>query len=155
MIFGVSMTVSNYPVLPYFQTFITGANVLYSLLWGVTVSPETLSFQGHLCNTLNSSLFYSGAGLGWTVNGDLFLFSGRNIFVYSIFAYLLGRFISYIDVCSFKSSFYLFVAGSLCFGIAMMPRGSLAALFAMIPYIYLFYYLVIFLGKVKGSKSIS
>lgn len=146
-IFGASMTIKDYPLLPYFQTFITGANFFYSKITGAVLKPEDISFQGHMCNTFDSDLFYSGAGLGWTVTGDLFLFSSGNILVYCILCFFIARFITYIDMSSFRSSFYRYMAASLSMGLFMMPRGSSAALFAMIPYIYIYFFLLKYLTR--------
>ncbi len=147
MVFGVSITVGNYPIYPYFQQFILGSNFIISHLTGVHLKPEEISFQGHLCNTLDSNLYYSGAGLGWSVNGDLYLFSGGNILIYCFLSYCLGFLISYIDASSRKSSFYLFMACAIGYFLFMVPRGSTSAIFVMFYYVYLYFYLTKYLTR--------
>jgi len=154
-IFAVSITIDNYPIYPYFQTLFVGSNFIFTHFFGVPLKPEQISFQGHLCNTLDSTAFYNGAGLGWTANGDLYLFSGGNIILYCILTYLVARLISYIDNSSYKASFYLFMAGALAFGLFMIPRGNFASLFAMIPYVYIYFFLIKYLTHFVGRTSIS
>lgn len=152
MVFGVSMTVTGYPTIQYFQTLIPGVNFLYSHISGIPLKPEQASFQGHLCNTLDSDLFYSGAGLGWTTNGDIYLFSSGFLVVYCILCFLLGRLISYIDICSYKSRFGLYLAGAIAFDTFAVSRGSLSNFFAMIPYIYAYYFLILYLTRIVKKK---
>lgn len=154
MVFALSTTVTGYPTLQFFQTFFPGVNFLYSHISGIPLKPEQASFQGHLCNTLDSDLFYSGAGLGWTMNGDLYLFSGGILIFYCLLAYLLGKFISYIDVCSNKSRFYLYMAGAVSFDTFALSRGSMSNLFAMIPYIYIYFLLVIYLTRFIPKREV-
>lgn len=147
MVFDVSTQINNYPLLPYFQTLFTGANFIYSFFSGIHLNAQDISFQGFLCYNLNPDLFNSGLGLGWTANSDVFLFSNGNIFGYCILSFILGSLIAYIDRASQYSQFYIYFAASLAPGLFLMPRGSLAAFFPMIPYIYLFYLLLVKLSN--------
>lgn len=151
-IFGASMTISDYPIVPYFQTLITGAGFIYGHLRGTPLKPEEATFQGHMCNTFDSELYYSGKGLGWTGNGDIYLFSGGNILIYCILCVLIARLLAYIDKSSFKSDFYKYMAGSLAFGLFMIPRGTFASLFAMIPYVYFYLIVIVLIANSMSRK---
>lgn len=152
-IFGASMTLNDYPVVPYFQTLITGAGFIYGHLRGTPLKPEEATFQGHMCNTFDSELYYSGKGLGWTGTGDIYLFSRGNILIYCILCVLIARLLAYIDKSSFKSDFYKYMAGSLAFGLFMIPRGTFASLFAMIPYVYFYLIVIVLIANSMRRKE--
>ena len=147
MVFDASTKVTGYPALPYFQTLIVGANFIYTLFTGVHLDAQDVTFQGYLCNELNSGLFNQGLGLGWTTNGDLYLFSGRIFVVYCILSMLLGCIFCIIDQWSRKSKFFLYFAASMAPALFLMARGSLSALFPQIFYSYLFFFLVKWLAR--------
>lgn len=156
MVHEVSTRVHDYPIIGYVQTFITGATTLYSKylsLFGENLPPESATFHGHLCYTLNPQLYYSGAGLGWTLLSDLHLFSFGNLPLFCIFSFFIGYIISDIDFFADKSKFYLFLAGAISPGIYMMSRGTSASLFAMIPYIYVAFFLVRKFSYLKKSQT--
>lgn len=142
MVFDASTKVYDYPLLPYFQTFITGANFIYSLFSGVHLDSQDVTFQSYMCYQLSPDLFNQGLGLGWTTNSDLYLFSGRLFPVYCLLSYILGAVFCFIDQWSRKSRFFLYFAASMAPALFLMARGSLAALFPQIPYSYLFFFLV-------------
>ena len=142
MVHEASTRVSNYPILSYVQSFITGSNYIYSLVTGTKLAPEQASFSGHLCYELNPNLYYSGAGLGWSCISDLYLFSGGSLIIFCLWSFFIGYLISDIDKSSESKSFFVYMAAVLSPGIYMMSRGTINSLFAMFPYIYFIYYVV-------------
>ena len=154
MVFDASTKVSDYPILPYFQTFITGANFIYSLFTGTHLESQDVTFQSYMCYKLSPELFNQGLGLGWTTNGDLYLFSGRIFIVYCFMSFLLGGIFCIIDQWSRKSRFFLYFAASMAPALFLMARGSLSALFPQIPYSYLFFLVVRWMARkfVKVSR---
>lgn len=150
MVFDASRLITGYPILPYFQTFIPGASFIYSIISGTVLYPQDISFQGHLCYSLNQDLFRDGLGLGWTTPSDLYLFSGRIFVIYCFLALILGRFLGTIEYWAKQSKFFQYVSFAMAQSLFMMPRGSLAAIFPLFFYIYLFFFIsFIFISKNK------
>lgn len=152
MVFDAARQIQNYPLLPYFQAFITGSSFFYSLFSGVTLHPQDISFEGHLCYTLNPELFNSGFSLGWTTIGDLYLFSGRILFFYCIVSIIFGFIIGTIECWSKKSDFFKYVAIAIAPPLLMMPRGGFANLFPMFVYVYFFFFAILYLSRFTKNK---
>lgn len=153
MIFDAARLVDNYPILPYFQSFITGASFFYSKLTGIILYPQDISFEGHLCNTLNPALFSEGKGLGWTTIADIYLFSGRSLFFYCFLSMVFGSIIGTIEHWSKQSAFFKYVSVALAPSLLMMARGGLFNFFPAFTYIYLFFLVVLCIVKrVKLKK---
>ena len=142
MVFATSRLVDDYPILPYLQTFIPGVSYLYSFIFGVTLYPQDISFSGHLCNTINSTLFSDGAGLGWTTLSDVYVYSQGNIILFSIFSFVLGLIFANIECWAHKSSFYKYLVIAIAPGVLTMARGYLTAFFVQMIYATVFYVLL-------------
>lgn len=153
MVFDTSRLVDDYPILPYFQTFIPGVSYLYSFVSGATLYPQDISFEGHLCNTINSTLFSRGAGLGWTTLSDIYVYAKGHIILFSIFSAFIGSIIGCLEHWSKKSFFYKYIVIAIAPGVLMMSRGMLSALFVQIIYALLFYVLLHNYYKYKAVYS--
>lgn len=151
MVFDTSRLIDDYPILPYFQTFIPGVSYLYSFVSGVTLYPQDISFEGHLCNTINPTLYSNGSGLGWTTLSDMYVYSKGNIILFSIFSAFLGSIIGCLEHWSKKSFFYIYIVIAVTPGVLMMSRGMLSALFVQIIYAFVFYVLLHNYYKYKAA----
>lgn len=137
MVFDAARIVDNYPIIPYFQTFITGFSYLLSFF--MDLNPQDVSFEFYMCNTLNPVVYSNGAGLGWTSLGDFYLFSGRTPFFFCVLALMYGHLLSSLERWGDKSLFFKYVCISLAPGLLMSPRGGLYSFFPSFLYIYLFF----------------
>lgn len=159
MVFDTSRLVDDYPILPYFQTFIPGASYLYSFISGVTLYPQDISFSGHLCNTINPTLFSKGAGLGWTTLSDIYVYSGGNIFLFCVLSFILGLIFANIEHWAQKDLFYKYLIIAVAPGVLTMPRGYLTAFFVQMIYATVFYILLHnyykYRGRCKKTLNIS
>ncbi len=146
-VFDLSTRVKDYPVLPYFQTIIVGSSLIYRLFTGAVLYPKDISFSGHMCYSINPDRYMSGAGLGWTIMSDIYLFSGRNVFFFCLLSLLLAYSMAILDTWRRKSKFFLYVASAMLPGILMMPRGTLSAYFPMIFYVYIYFFIFVIISK--------
>lgn len=149
MIFDASTKVSGYPIMAFLQCFITGANFVFSMITGIHLPPQQVSFQGHMCYTLDPMLYAEGAGLGWTVNGDMYQFAGGIFLFYCILSYFFGYFISFIEKTAESNKFALLILVSIAPSLYMLPRSSISSVFPMLPYIYAYYFITIKFSKFK------
>lgn len=137
MVFDTSRLVDNYPIIPYFQTFITGFSSVISLF--KELKPQDIGFEGHLCYTLNPVLYSSGAGLGWTSLGDFYLFSARQSFAFCFLVSIFGHILSTLEKWGKEKPFFKYVCISLAPGLLMSPRGGLFSFFPLFAYIFFFF----------------
>lgn len=139
MVFDASRIIRDYPLLPYFQTFLPGVSFIYNLFPGTTLHAYDISFSNYMCYSLNPKLFFNGGGLGWSILSDLRLFSFKIFGNYLFLTLLFGYFIGILEIWSTKNKFYKYVLISLATSFLLLPRGGLYSIFPMLLYIFIFW----------------
>jgi hypothetical protein len=138
-VFSYSLSVANYPLLAYVQTIFPGTAWVASLFSGHGIDPTQLSFAARLSSIADPDMFLNGNGLGWSVLGDLALFSGGIVPVFALLCLFAGWGLRALDDGARISVFWLALAVALGPRLFFLPR---AALSTVIP--FLFYFLLIF-----------
>lgn len=146
MVFDSCRFYDDYPLPALFQNFIPGLS--YILTKFIHLYPQDATLQGYLCYNLNPELYGKGFGLGWTTLSDLYVYSKGNIFVFSIFSFIIGGIISTLEKCSFQSKFFQYLLITMAPNLLMMSRGPLANLFIQPFYSVLFLFLFIIIFKI-------
>lgn len=156
MVFDASRIIQDYPLLPYFQTFLPGVSFVYNLLSGTTLHAYDISFSNYMCYNLNPKMFFNGGGLGWSILSDLYLFSFKFFGGYLILTFLFGYFIGILETWSTKNDFYKYLLVSLATSFLLLPRGGFYSIFPMLLYIFVFWIFfskhsrnIVFLSKGK------
>ncbi|GKQ75956.1 hypothetical protein KAM447_24640 [Aeromonas caviae] len=138
MVFDVSMKVTDYPILAYFQSFIPGSSALASLMFPVEY--YMTGFQHYMARELDPDLFSLGFGLDWTLFSDFYVFGGENILGFSIIGFLFGYSLSVLQNSS-KLDFWIILLFSLFTRIMFLPRSSVSVIFPFICYFFIFVFL--------------
>jgi len=136
MIFDVSRLIPSYPILPYFQSFIPGVSFLYRQLVDPTLPFWEISFSNYMCYELNPNLFLEGAGLGWSILSDLYLFSGRIFLLFIVLSFMWGYLIGIIEQKALKSDFFRGVIVAILPSILLLPRGGVFTFFPLLVYLF-------------------
>lgn len=139
MVFDASRIIKDYPLLPYFQTFLPGVSFIYNLLPGTILHAYDISFSNYMCYSLNPKLFLNGAGLGWSILSDLRIFSFGIFGGYLFLTFIFGYFTGIIETWSTKNEFYKYLLISLATSFLLLPRGGLYSIFPMLLYIFIFW----------------
>lgn len=142
MVFDTSRLINDYPILPYFQMFIPGASFIYRLFANVNIYMQDITFEGHMCYSLNPELFSNGLGLGWTIMSDIYLISGKLIVLYALFSFLFGTIIGLLENWAAKCNFHKYVLVAIAPSLLMVARGPLSTIFPMFFYIFLFFLII-------------
>lgn len=139
MVFDVSMQVTDYPWLSYFQSFFPGSSAIAALF--VDVEYYMSGFQHYMAKSLNPELFSYGYGLDWTLFSDFYVFGGENLLGYCIMAYIFGCSFSLLNN-SRNIEFWLILTCSIFSRLIFLPRSSFSILFPFIIYYLFFLYLM-------------
>lgn len=139
MVFDVSMKVSNYPWLAYFQTFLPGSSALASIF--IPVEYYMTGFQHYMARELDPILFSAGYGLDWTLFSDFFVIGGENIIGFSLGAFAFGYFLSVLQN-STTNYFWLILLYSLFTRLMFLPRSSLSTIVPFLIYFFVFVFVI-------------
>ena len=141
---GVSMTtfacserINEYPVLPYLVSFIPGVASIASL--SGAIQPYEAGFGHYLAYTLNADLYNSGHGLGWTLLSDLYLYSGRNYFIFTILSVLFGHVCAKVEDKARTSPFVAVIVFTTFLNLTFLPRAGLYTIIPLIVWIWFVY----------------
>lgn len=134
VVFDLSRSIEDYPILPYFQSIIPMSSRIYSIVSGEILYQEDVSFQAHMNKSVNQRLFASGAGLGWSILSDVYLFSGRSFFIYCILSYLFGWVCRFLEEKAQTSAFAKGILFTIIFPLIMLPRSNLSTVMPLIIY---------------------
>lgn len=95
MVVDASMSIEEYPVLAYFQSFIPGSAYIASLFSKVAI--EDINFANFLAFNLDKDMFSKGFGLGWSIYSDILLFTSKNIILFTIFFTGIGSLLTLLE----------------------------------------------------------
>ncbi|MCS0097224.1 O-antigen polysaccharide polymerase Wzy family protein, partial [Vibrio cholerae] len=129
MVFDVSMKVTDYPILAYFQSLFPGASALASLIFPVEY--YMTGFQHYMARELDPDLFSLGFGLDWTLFSDFYVFGGESILGFAIVGFLFGYLLSVLQNSS-HLEFWSILLFALFTRIMFLPRSSLSVIFPFI-----------------------
>lgn len=152
-VFSQSMEVTGYPVIAYFQSFIPGFSFFCSLFSSVPLESYDVSFQNYLAYTLNSYFFTAGNGLGWTFLGDLFLFSGGCMWVFTLIALGFGLLCHGIEFRSRYSPLCAVFVYAVFTRFMMLPRNSIATVIPFLAYVFIIYVLFVLTANYLQNKQ--
>lgn len=138
MVFDVSMKVTDYPILAYFQSLFPGASALASLIFPVEY--YMTGFQHYMARELDPDLFSLGFGLDWTLFSDFYVFGGEIILGFAIVGFLFGYLLSVLQNSS-HLEFWSILLFALFTRIMFLPRSSLSVIFPFIFYFFIFVFL--------------
>lgn len=132
----------DYPWIPYFNSFIPGSATIYRLVSGDTFPSYEATFAAYVSHTLNPSLFENGNGLGWTFLGDLYLFSGKNIILFTILSGLFGYLWGRVEKKSYYLPIYRIILFATFLKLLVLPRAGLNTFFTVIVYAVVIHFLL-------------
>lgn len=141
MIFNESLSINEYPLIPYFQNFIPGFSFLYSIIVG-GIYPYENSFGAFMSNTLNSELYNLGYGLGWSFFSDAYVYAFRKPILFSFWAMIFSVFVNYLQLNINRSIYIKVITISLVPAILFLPRAGINTIFPLIPYILIIFFVV-------------
>lgn len=98
MIFDASRLIEEYPILPYFNSLIPGVSSIYATLTGETLHSYDVTFPAYMGYCFNTSLFYKGFGLGWSVLSDIYLYANRYSLIFIFLSFVFGFIFSRIEL---------------------------------------------------------
>lgn len=145
MVFDASRLIADYPVIGYFNNLIPGTNFIYSLFSGKTLYPQDIDFSNWMCYQLNPELFTSGAGLGWSILSDLYLYAGRMLLPFCILSSFWGIFLGKLENLSEHSRILKSWLFMVIVAIVIIPRSSLGSIFPQLYYLLFFTFITIFI----------
>lgn len=143
----------QYPFIPYIQSFIPGTSFIYSLISGETLSNSDVLFSHSLASQLNPQLYHNGNGLGWTLMGDLYLFSGRNIYLFGVLTIIFGYVLGYIERKSLTNPIYMVIIYTIFLKLMFLPRASLSSVVPLIIYVLVFVLVFMFVAQISKLNS--
>lgn len=141
MIFNESLYVENYPIIPYFQNFIPGSSFIYSKFVG-NIFPYDNSFGAYISYVLNPEVYNLGYGLGWSFFSDAYLYGFRNFVLFCFWVAVFSIFINYLQINITKNIYIKIITISIVSPILFLPRSGLNAVFPLIPYILILFFLM-------------
>ncbi|HIF9423644.1 TPA: O-antigen polysaccharide polymerase Wzy [Photobacterium damselae] len=141
LVFNSSMQIDSYPIIAYIKTFIPVIHNIISSLSIETLHPYDINFSHYLSWKIDSSLYFTGRGLGWSLLSDIYIYSFGNIILFSGLSFLFGFFIRYI---SYGSVYSQGLALSIAPVLFTINRGSIST---MIPIIILYYIILYILNR--------
>lgn len=154
LVFDKTMDINDFPIVGYFQTFMPGAGTIYTHLINPSAYPYELTFDAYISNTLNPIEYANGHGVGWSILGDLYVFSFGNIVFFSILSIIFGCICAAIENHSNKHPFYSIVVYSLFFRFMILPRAGLNTIIPFLWYVVILYYMIVFvLSRQKITHS--
>lgn len=141
---GVSLTtftcserIDHYPVLPYLVSFLPGVASVASFFGAI--QPYEVGFANYMAYNLNPGLYNSGHGLGWTLLSDLYLYSGRNYFIFTILSVLFGHVCAKVEDKARTSPFIAVIVFTTFLNLTFLPRAGLYTIIPLIVWIWLVY----------------
>jgi hypothetical protein len=152
-VFAYSLNVSHYPISAYFQELIPGTSVFASILTGQPLKATDLSFAAYLSSVANVHRFNMGNGLGWSMAGDIYLFSMGIVPIYFLLCFAFGRFLSFLDTKAGESTYWFALALALAPRIFFLPRSSFAGVIPFLPYFMVAFWLVKRLGTTRADNK--
>lgn len=149
MTFDASRLVNNYPIIPYFQSFVPAASSVYSLATGEELYHKDVGFSAHMNYELNYKLYYAGCGLGWSLLSDLYLFSGRTWIGFCLLSLICGWLLAVLDRKSAQIKFYQYISVAISYSLVLLPRGAISSIFPLIIYAVIFWFLILFCVQIR------
>ncbi|NOE95122.1 O-antigen polysaccharide polymerase Wzy, partial [Vibrio cholerae] len=137
-----------YPIQSLLQSFIP----IFSRFYGLLSDGEpyyNASITTFISHSANPSMFFSGAGLGSSIIGEVYILLFKNLFLFSAFSFLFGFFLSKLEINSFSSD------KSKIFIIAILPvflfspRSGLNVILISSIYVYFMLWFFLWINKVK------
>ncbi|EMC8780757.1 oligosaccharide repeat unit polymerase [Providencia rettgeri] len=125
--------IHEYPLYLIMQNFIPGSIFIYKQLFPHIELYNSSSAL--LSSIINSNLYKSGAGVGWSVYADILLLSNRNPILIILFSFILGYIISISE--NFKNNYNIIItciSVIFAFRIGFLPRAGLNGIFPLIIY---------------------
>lgn len=147
MVFNESIYIDNYPLVPFFQNFITGFSFIYSTFID-SIPAHERSMSAFISYSLNPVLFQNGNGLGWSLFADAYQYGVGLPALYCLFLFLFSVFINFLQRNVEKNILIKIITISLVVAILFLPRAGLNTIFPMIPYIVFLYFFVRFFSQV-------
>ncbi|NOI36285.1 O-antigen polysaccharide polymerase Wzy [Vibrio cyclitrophicus] len=145
LVINASMNVDSYPVMPYLKTFFPFLPAISNLLTSIDYYPYEINFAHYLAWSIDSSLYSTGRGLGWSLLSDIYLYSLRNVIFFAMLSFLFGKAIKYLSNHSNVTYGLLISIAPVFFTI---NRASISTLIPMV----ILYLLVFNLLKIKNGN---
>lgn len=149
MVFDSSRLITDYPVIGYFNSVFPGTNLLYSQLTFKTLFPKDIGWSNWMCYQFNPEYFESGAGLGWSLLSDIYLYSGR---IFPFFLILSSTWALFIGVWERIAKYSRFMNAwmfMVIMPIVIIPRASLGSIIPQVYYLLLFFLILLFFVQLK------
>lgn len=139
--YGINQIGDAYPIYPYITSFLPGGGRIASMIAGKSLMPYELGFGAFTANFANPQEYLNGRGTGWSIVGNLYFFSGCNLFIYSMISYAFGAIIKYLNTKSRMSMFYFGLLACIIPALFFVARAEFKTVFTT-AIIYCVFYLV-------------
>ncbi len=142
MVFDASRLIDNYPILPYFQSFLPGFVRMFEFFSGTQAGTDA-TFAAHMCSTLNHQMYYEGYGLGWSLLCDFYLFSGRIFIIFILISIVWGYSLGTLIHGAEQSRLLKMICFAIIFQLLRLSRSGLNSVIPMIYYSLLIWGIII------------
>lgn len=154
LVFDQTRDVASFPVVAYFQAFIPGATFLYTHLFNPSAYPYDLTFDAYISNLINPKEYANGHAVGWSILGDVYVFSGGNILIFALLSILFGMLCAYIENNCSKKPFFAVLVYAVFLKFMILPRAGINTIVPFIWYIAVLYLLIVIFPQILRKKSI-
>ena len=125
IVFNTIKFVPHFPTLSYLTAVFPFAIPIYRIISGTRPPSYEFSFSNYFAKTINSELYFSGQGMGWTILGDIYLFSFGSMIFFCLLALLLGIGFAWVENKAQYNNFWKIFLYSFITLIVILPRGSI------------------------------
>ena len=151
-VFAQSMDI-DYPIIPYFQSFIPGFSALYSIISGQMLHGYDVSFNTYLAYYLNPELFYEGYGLGWTLMSDIYCFSQGWYIPFFMLSIGFGYISRYLEERRNSSNIVAAIYYSIFLRYLILPRASVSTIAPLAVYVIIVYFTLKCFSQLLQTRS--
>ncbi|EMC2742562.1 O-antigen polysaccharide polymerase Wzy [Providencia rettgeri] len=131
----------DYPIHTLLQSFMPLVFKVYSYI-EPDVKFYTSSITTFTSYNANPKMFLSGAGLGSSIISEIFIFSFRNIVLFSVIIFFFGKILYFLEAKSKNNEFYHIFLIAILPLLLFSPRNGLNVLFVSSIYIILLIFML-------------
>ena len=154
MVFDSSRLIYDYPVIGYFNNLFPGTNAVYNLFSTKVLYPQDIDWSNWMCYQFNSKLFSDGAGLGWSIMSDLYMYANRTYLFFLILSAFWSFFVGIWERVSEFSRFLKSWLFMVIMSVVIIPRSSMGSIFPHVYYLLIFFtILILFIQIANLNKS--
>ena len=152
MVFDSSRLINDYPTIGYFNNLLPGTNFIYHLFSSRLLYPQDIDWSNWMCYNFNPKMFTSGAGLGWSIMSDVYLYSNRIFPIFLLLSSIWGFFLGIWERLSEYSKFLKAWLFMVIMAIVVVPRSSIGSIFPHVYYLFIIFIILLFVIQLIRFK---